>query len=129
MSDLPVGQLAGQYDGFSRCEPHHLAADADRLDAAADQAIAPCGGDARAAVKALLIARSPPSGQVTERTRPDALPKAAINEAELAIIPAKNESVCLLGVVVVHGFCAISRGARTKCPESVLALSRIKNVR
>jgi hypothetical protein len=30
--------------------------DADQLDAAADQAIAACGGDAREAVKALLIA-------------------------------------------------------------------------
>jgi Cdc6-like AAA superfamily ATPase len=30
--------------------------DADQLEAAADQAIAACGGDAREAVKALLIA-------------------------------------------------------------------------
>jgi hypothetical protein len=30
--------------------------DADQLDAAADQAIAACGGDAREAVKALLVA-------------------------------------------------------------------------
>jgi hypothetical protein len=30
--------------------------DADQLDAAADQAIAACGGDAREAMKALLIA-------------------------------------------------------------------------
>jgi hypothetical protein len=30
--------------------------DADRLNAAADQAIAACGGDAREAVKALLVA-------------------------------------------------------------------------
>jgi hypothetical protein len=30
--------------------------DADQLDAAADQAIAACGGDVREAVKALLIA-------------------------------------------------------------------------
>lgn len=30
--------------------------DADQLDAAADQAIAACGGDAREAVKTLLIA-------------------------------------------------------------------------
>jgi hypothetical protein len=30
--------------------------DADKLDAAADQAIAACGGDAREAVKALLVA-------------------------------------------------------------------------
>jgi hypothetical protein len=30
--------------------------DAEKLDAAADQAIAACGGDAREAVKALLIA-------------------------------------------------------------------------
>jgi hypothetical protein len=31
-------------------------ADADRLEAAADQAIAACGGDAREAVKALIVA-------------------------------------------------------------------------
>ena len=30
--------------------------DADRLEAAADQAIASCGGDAREAVKALIVA-------------------------------------------------------------------------
>jgi hypothetical protein len=30
--------------------------DAEKLDAAADQAIAACGGDAREAVKALLVA-------------------------------------------------------------------------
>jgi hypothetical protein len=30
--------------------------DADQLDAAADQAIAACGGDAREAVKALIVA-------------------------------------------------------------------------
>jgi hypothetical protein len=30
--------------------------DAEQLDAAADQAIAACGGDAREAVKALLVA-------------------------------------------------------------------------
>jgi hypothetical protein len=33
-----------------------LQLDADKLDAAADQAIAACGGDAREAVKALLVA-------------------------------------------------------------------------
>jgi hypothetical protein len=33
-----------------------LLSDADQLSAAADQAIAACGGDAREAVKALLIA-------------------------------------------------------------------------
>jgi hypothetical protein len=32
--------------------------DADQLDAAADQAIAACGGDAREAVKALLVANA-----------------------------------------------------------------------
>jgi hypothetical protein len=30
-------------------------ADADRLDAAADQAIAACGGDAREALKAMIV--------------------------------------------------------------------------
>jgi hypothetical protein len=32
-------------------------ADADRLEGAADQAIAACGGDAREAVKALIVAK------------------------------------------------------------------------
>ncbi len=31
-------------------------ADADRIEASADQAIAACGGDAREAVKALIVA-------------------------------------------------------------------------
>jgi len=34
----------------------HPQADTERLNAAADQAIAACGGDAREAVKALLFA-------------------------------------------------------------------------
>jgi hypothetical protein len=34
----------------------HPQPDVDRLEAAADQAIAACGGDAREAVKALLVA-------------------------------------------------------------------------
>jgi hypothetical protein len=34
----------------------NLLSDADQLEAAADQAIAACGGDAREAVKALLVA-------------------------------------------------------------------------
>jgi hypothetical protein len=34
----------------------NLQSDADQLEAAADQAIAACGGDAREAVKALLVA-------------------------------------------------------------------------
>jgi hypothetical protein len=36
-------------------EPNPLS-DAEKLDAAADQAIAACGGDAREAVKALIVA-------------------------------------------------------------------------
>ena len=34
----------------------NLQSDADQLEAAADQAIAACGGDAREAVKALILA-------------------------------------------------------------------------
>jgi hypothetical protein len=34
----------------------HSQSDAEQLDAAADQAIAACGGDAREAVKALIVA-------------------------------------------------------------------------
>jgi hypothetical protein len=40
--------------------------DADRLEAAADQAIAACGGDAREAVKALLIANEFLETQVSQ---------------------------------------------------------------
>ena len=36
--------------------PEYAASEAEDLEAAADQAIAACGGDARKAVKALLIA-------------------------------------------------------------------------
>ena len=36
--------------------PNPEQSDADQLDAAADQAIAACGGDARGAVKALIVA-------------------------------------------------------------------------
>jgi hypothetical protein len=36
--------------------PAPILSDADQLDAAADQAIAACGGDAREAVKALIVA-------------------------------------------------------------------------
>ena len=38
------------------CAAPHSQPDADRLEATADQAIAACGGNARDAVKALLVA-------------------------------------------------------------------------
>jgi hypothetical protein len=38
----------------------------DRLEAATDQAIAACGGDARNAVKALIVANELLEAQVTE---------------------------------------------------------------
>jgi hypothetical protein len=41
-------------------------ADADRLEAAADQAIAACGGDARAALKALIVANEYLESEVCE---------------------------------------------------------------
>jgi hypothetical protein len=41
-------------------------ADADRLEAATDQAIAACGGDARNAVKALIVANELLEAQVRE---------------------------------------------------------------
>lgn len=41
-------------------------ADADRLKAAADQAIAACGGDARDAVKALIVANEFLESEVCE---------------------------------------------------------------
>jgi hypothetical protein len=40
--------------------------DADRLEAATDQAIAACGGDARAAVKALILANEFLESEVCE---------------------------------------------------------------
>jgi hypothetical protein len=41
-------------------------ADADRLEAAADEAIAACGGDARDAVKALIVANEFLESEVCE---------------------------------------------------------------
>jgi hypothetical protein len=40
--------------------------EAERLEAAADQAIAACGGDAREAVKALLVANEFLESQISE---------------------------------------------------------------
>jgi hypothetical protein len=44
-------------------------ADADRLEAAADQAIAACGGDARDAVKALIVTNEFLENEVSELKR------------------------------------------------------------
>jgi hypothetical protein len=41
-------------------------ADADRLEAAADEAIAACGGDMRNALKALIVANEYPESEVCE---------------------------------------------------------------
>jgi hypothetical protein len=41
-------------------------ADADRLEAAADEAIAACGGDLRAALKALIVANEFLESEVCE---------------------------------------------------------------
>jgi hypothetical protein len=41
---------------MSRSDASNPQADADRLEGAADQAIAACGGDVRAALKALIVA-------------------------------------------------------------------------
>jgi hypothetical protein len=43
--------------------------DADRLEAATDQAIAACGGDARDAVKALIVANEFLENEVSELLR------------------------------------------------------------
>jgi hypothetical protein len=40
--------------------------DADHLEAAVDQAVAVCGGDAREAVKALIVANEFLEGEVSE---------------------------------------------------------------
>jgi hypothetical protein len=42
--------------GFPEASAPNPQSDADELEAAADQAIAACGGDAREAVKALIVA-------------------------------------------------------------------------
>lgn len=47
--------------------PLKLQSNAEALDAAADQAIAACGGDAREAVKALLIANEFLEREMEER--------------------------------------------------------------
>ena len=44
-------------------------ADADRLEAAADQAIAACGGDLRDALKALIVANEYLESEVCELTQ------------------------------------------------------------
>jgi stage V sporulation protein SpoVS len=44
-------------------------ADADRLEAATDQAIAACGGNARDAVKALIVANEYLESEVCELTQ------------------------------------------------------------
>jgi hypothetical protein len=44
-------------------------ADADRLEAAADQAIAACSGNARAAVKALIVTNKFLENEVSELMR------------------------------------------------------------
>jgi stage V sporulation protein SpoVS len=44
-------------------------ADASRLEAAADQAIAACGGNARDAVKALIVANEYLESEVSELTQ------------------------------------------------------------
>jgi hypothetical protein len=43
--------------------------DAEQLDAATDQAIAACGGDARAAVKALIVANEFLESEASELMR------------------------------------------------------------
>jgi hypothetical protein len=45
---------------------HNPRTDAEQLDAAADQAIAACGGDAREAVKALIVANEFLESQISE---------------------------------------------------------------
>lgn len=51
---------------MSRSAAPNPQADADRLEAAANQAIAACGGDARGAVKALIVANEFLETQVAE---------------------------------------------------------------
>ena len=48
--------LSAPPDGFGMSSSPNPQSDSDQLNAAADQAIAACGGDAREAVKALIVA-------------------------------------------------------------------------
>lgn len=52
---------------MSKATAAHPQSDVERLEAAADQAIAACGGDAREAVKALLIANEFLEREMEER--------------------------------------------------------------
>ena len=51
---------------MSQCAAPDPQADADRLEVAADQAIAACGGDIRAALKALIVANEYLESEVCE---------------------------------------------------------------
>ena len=51
---------------MSQSAASHPQADGDRLEAAADQAIAACGGDARDALKALIVANEFLESEVCE---------------------------------------------------------------
>jgi len=51
-----LGICPSRLSGMSSPAPTTEQSDADQLEAAADQAIATCGGDAREAVKALIVA-------------------------------------------------------------------------
>jgi hypothetical protein len=51
---------------MSQSPAPELPTDADRLEAAADQAIAVCGGDIRAALKALIVANEYLESEVSE---------------------------------------------------------------
>jgi hypothetical protein len=51
---------------MSRSAAPNPQADADRLEVAADEAIAACGGDARAALKALIVANEYLETEVSE---------------------------------------------------------------
>ena len=44
-------------------------ADADRLEAAADQAIEVCGGDMRGALKAMIVGNDYPESEIAELMR------------------------------------------------------------
>ena len=52
----PQGHQICQFGFFPMSSAPNPLSDADQLEAAADQAIAACGGDAREAVKALIVA-------------------------------------------------------------------------
>jgi hypothetical protein len=84
-------------------DPQPNAQDADELEAAIDQAVAACGGDLRATIRALIVANNYLESEVSE------LMKAVF--PRLCTWKVSH----LFGLEVNHGGCDLLRGA-APCP-------------